>query len=61
VYRKFANQLARNFQAQHPNQKWVVDITYIDAVEGWYKRRRWHSSLDYLSPDQFESYYDWTV
>lgn len=35
AHRKFANQLARDFQAQHPNQKWVADITYIDTAEGW--------------------------
>lgn len=29
------NLLNRTFDAQRPNQKWVVDITYIDTAEGW--------------------------
>lgn len=29
------NLLKRDFTAQQPNQKWVVDITYIDTAEGW--------------------------
>lgn len=29
------NLLNRDFNAQQPNQKWVVDITYIDTAEGW--------------------------
>jgi len=29
------NVLNRNFAAQAPNQKWAVDITYIDTAEGW--------------------------
>lgn len=29
------NLLKRDFNAQHPNQKWVADITYIDTAEGW--------------------------
>lgn len=29
------NLLKRDFNAQQPNQKWVVDITYIDTAEGW--------------------------
>lgn len=29
------NLLARNFTAQHPNEKWVTDITYIQTAEGW--------------------------
>lgn len=28
------NKLARDFTAQHPNQKWLVDITYIDTLQG---------------------------
>jgi putative transposase len=28
------NKLARDFTAQQPNQKWLVDITYIDTQEG---------------------------
>lgn len=30
-----ANLLNREFQAEHPNQKWVADITYIPTAEGW--------------------------
>ena len=29
------NQLARQFNASVPNQRWVSDITYIPTVEGW--------------------------
>ena len=29
------NLLARNFEAQRPNEKWVSDITYIPTAEGW--------------------------
>jgi putative transposase len=29
------NVLAQNFHAQRPNQKWLVDITYIATREGW--------------------------
>ena len=29
------NLLDRNFHAEHPNQKWVGDITYIWTAEGW--------------------------
>lgn len=29
------NELARNFTAEAPNQKWVTDITYIPTDEGW--------------------------
>lgn len=29
------NHLARDFQAQAPNTKWVTDITFIESVEGW--------------------------
>lgn len=29
------NWLGQNFQASHPNEKWVGDITYIDTAEGW--------------------------
>ena len=30
-----ANVLDRQFTAARPNQKWVVDITYIPTAEGW--------------------------
>ena len=29
------NLLNQDFQASHPNEKWVGDITYIDTAEGW--------------------------
>jgi putative transposase len=29
------NLLNQNFEATHPNQKWVSDITYIWTEEGW--------------------------
>ena len=29
------NLLDRDFAADHPNQKWVVDISYIWTREGW--------------------------
>jgi len=29
------NHLARNFEAKAPNQKWLVDITYVATKEGW--------------------------
>ncbi len=29
------NVLARDFNAEKPNQKWVADITYIATQEGW--------------------------
>jgi putative transposase len=29
------NKLNRGFTAQHPNQKWVSDITYVPTDEGW--------------------------
>ena len=29
------NHLARDFEAQKPNQKWLVDITYVATKEGW--------------------------
>lgn len=29
------NLLGRDFQAEQPNRKWVVDITYIRTNEGW--------------------------
>ena len=29
------NRLGRDFKATAPNQKWTVDITYIETLEGW--------------------------
>jgi putative transposase len=29
------NHLQRDFDAQHPDQAWVTDITYIRTYEGW--------------------------
>jgi transposase InsO family protein len=29
------NLLQQDFHANHPNQKWVADITYIPTKEGW--------------------------
>ncbi len=29
------NLLQQNFSTEHPNQKWVSDITYIATDEGW--------------------------
>ena len=31
----FENHLDRDFAAQRPDEKWMVDITYIDTREGW--------------------------
>lgn len=29
------NLLNQDFTAEHPNEKWAADITYIDTAEGW--------------------------
>jgi hypothetical protein len=29
------NRLEQDFQAQHPDQKWLADITYVPTAEGW--------------------------
>jgi hypothetical protein len=29
------NLLERDFSAQQPNEKWVIDITYLQTTEGW--------------------------
>jgi putative transposase len=34
-YERPPNHLNRQFQADHPNQKWVADITYVPTSEGW--------------------------
>jgi transposase InsO family protein len=31
----FCTQLAREFESQYPNAKWMVDITYIDTKQAW--------------------------
>jgi len=31
----YPNLLNRNFAADHPNQKWVTDVTYIHTRRGW--------------------------
>lgn len=31
----YPNRLARQFQATHPNQKWVTDVTCIRTRQGW--------------------------
>jgi transposase InsO family protein len=35
AYPVASNLLDRQFTAQHPNQKWVADITYIPTQNGW--------------------------
>lgn len=35
AHEKASNLLAQDFNAAWPNQKWVVDITYIATKEGW--------------------------
>lgn len=32
---RYANILNRNFTAEHPNQKWVTDISYIPTAQGF--------------------------
>ncbi len=32
---RYANILNRNFKAEHPNQKWVTDISYIPTAQGF--------------------------
>lgn len=34
-HEKAHNVLSQDFSAERPNQKWVVDITYISTKEGW--------------------------
>lgn len=31
----YSNLLNRDFSANHPNQKWVTDVTYIHTRQGW--------------------------
>jgi putative transposase len=35
VVHRYANILNRNFTAEHPNQKWVTDISYILTAQGF--------------------------
>jgi transposase InsO family protein len=35
THEKAPNLLDQDFSADYPNQKWVVDITYIATKEGW--------------------------
>jgi putative transposase len=35
ICNKFDNILARNFNANEPNQKWATDITLIPTKDGW--------------------------
>ncbi|MBK9751355.1 MAG: IS3 family transposase [Chloroflexi bacterium] len=35
----------------------VARAELVAYLEGWYNRKRLHSALDYLSPDQFEQRY----
>jgi len=32
---RYPNRLFRNFQAAHPNQKWVTDITFVRTKQAW--------------------------
>jgi transposase InsO family protein len=32
---RYTNLLNREFTADHPNQKWVTDVTYIHTRQGW--------------------------
>ena len=41
-YKKFDNQLDRNFEAVHPNEKWCTDFTYIFLDDG---RKRYNCSI----------------
>jgi transposase InsO family protein len=34
-HRVAPNELARDFSAQRPNERWVTDITYVWTDEGW--------------------------
>jgi putative transposase len=35
MFKVTPNVLDRNFETEHPNQKWLTDITYIRIQEGW--------------------------
>ena len=49
------NILKRDFGTETINQKWCTDITYIHVQkEGWYNRKRIHSAIGYITPQQKE-------
>ena len=59
------NLLQQDCSADRPNQQWVSDITCIatrthakaqvfDYIAIYYNRQRLHSTLGYLSPEEFE-------
>ena len=35
TFHRYSNLLNREFFADHPNQKWVTDVTYIHTRQGW--------------------------
>ncbi len=35
TYHRYENLLKRGFRASRPNQKWVMDITYVATQSGW--------------------------
>jgi len=53
------NLVRRNFTAPAPDRLWTGDITYIWTaevryIEGFYNRRRRHSSIGYQYPKEYE-------
>ncbi|GER75172.1 hypothetical protein BpPP18_32390 [Weizmannia acidilactici] len=45
----------QDFSTTTINEKWVTDITYIHTLkEGWYNRKRIHSCLGYMAPQEVE-------
>ena len=57
------NILKRNFEVETSNQKWCFDGRYcihlarreiFEYTEGWYNRKRIHSAIDYMTPQQKE-------
>ena len=53
------NLVKRNFTAPAPDRLWTGDITYIWTaevryIEGFYNRRRRHSSIGYQAPEEYE-------
>jgi putative transposase len=35
TFHRYSNILNREFTADHPNQKWVTDVTFVHTKEGW--------------------------